>query len=217
MTLAFFGSLRATAFHVRALEGTIPLWFKIAYTGMVAVIVPVYAVCYGWRNFLWFSDIALLSTMVALWLESALLASTMAVGVLLPELLWTASYFGRLLFGIRATDLAGYMFDSGKPRYLRALSLFHVVLTATLLWMLAELGYDRRALVAQTVLAWIVLPLTYAVVRPGDENINWVYGFGKRQDRIPPRVYLVLLMLGYPLIIYVPSHFALAAVFAAAR
>ena len=183
---------------------------------MVAAIVPVYAVCYGWRNFLWFSDIALVTAMAALWLESALLASMMAVGVLLPELLWNASFFGRLLFGVRATDLAGYMFDPRKPRYLRALSLFHVVLPAMLLWMLAELGYDRRALVAQTLLAWIVLPLTYAVLRPSDENINWVYGLGERQRRISPRVYLAMLMLGYPLVVYLPSHFVLAAFFAPA-
>lgn len=198
-------------------EATIPLWLKIAYTGMVVVIVPVYAVSYGWRNFLWFSDVALFSTMVALWLESALLASMMAVGVLLPELVWNLSFFGRLAFGIRVTDLAGYMFDPRKPRYLRALSLFHVVLPAVLLWMLAELGYDSRALVAQTVLAWIILPLTYAVLRPGDENVNWVYGLGERQHRLPERAYLALLMATYPLLIYLPSHFALAAIFAPPR
>ena len=48
------------------------------------------------------------------------------------------------------------MFDPDKPRYLRALSLFHIVLPLTLLWLVARLGYDARALVAQTMLAWIV-------------------------------------------------------------
>ena len=77
------------------MEDIIPLWIKLAYSGMVAVILPVYALRYGWRNYLWFSDIALVTTGVALWLESALLASMMAVGVLMPELLWSASFFGR--------------------------------------------------------------------------------------------------------------------------
>jgi hypothetical protein len=194
-------------------EAALPLWLKLAYTGMVAIIVPVYAVRYGWRNFLWFSDIALVATTVALWLESALIASMMAVGVLLPELLWNVSFLGRLLFGIRVSDLAGYMFDPAKPRYLRALSLFHVALPLTLLWMLACLGYDARALAAQTALAWIVLPVTYAVVRPHDENINWVYGVGARQKRLSPRTYLALLMLGFPAIVYLPTHFALKAWF----
>ena len=40
----------------------IPVWLKIAYTAFAAAIVPVYARQYGWRNFLWFSDVALLAT-----------------------------------------------------------------------------------------------------------------------------------------------------------
>ena len=195
------------------MDGGIPLWIKIAYTGLLAVLVPVYARWYGWRNFLWFSDIALIATGVALWLESALLAGMMALGVLLPEVLWNVSYFSRLLFHVRAGNLAGYMFDPSKPRYVRALSLFHVVLPIVLLWLLSVLGYDRRALIAQTILAWIVLPVTYAVVRPGDENINWVRGLGERQKRLAPIVYLALLMLAFPLCLFLPTHFVLNALF----
>src|SRR5262249_40872039 len=50
-------------------------------------------------NFLWFSDIALLVTMPALWLESPLLASMMAVAVTLPELAWNLDFFVRLTTG----------------------------------------------------------------------------------------------------------------------
>jgi hypothetical protein len=191
----------------------IPLWLKLAYTALLLVIVPAYAKGWGWKNFLWFSDIALITTGVALWLESPLLASMMALAVLLPELLWNASYFSRLLFRIRVTDLAGYMWDQRKPRFLRALSLFHVVLPLVLLWMLYELGYDKRALVAQTLLAWIVLPLTYAVTTPADENINWVRGLDKGRLRMPPLAWLGLLMLAFPIGLYVPTHFVLQALF----
>lgn len=97
--------------------------------------------------------------------------------------------------------------------FLRALSLFHIVLPILLLWMLDRLSYDPRAPLAQTLLAWIVLPVTYAVVRPGDENINWVYGLDERQKRLPPLVYLALVMLAYPLGLYLPTHFALNALF----
>lgn len=196
------------------MDGDIPFWIKIAYTGLLAVVLPVYAKCYGWRNFLWFSDIALIATGIALWLESPLLVSMMAVGVLLPELLWNVSYFARLLFGWNVSGLAGYMFDRKKPRFLRALSLFHVVLPVVMLWLLGRLGYDPRALYAQTLLAWVVLPVTYAVVRPNDENINWVYGLDRRQKRLPPLVYLALVMLAFPVGLYLPTHFALSALFA---
>ncbi len=191
------------------MEDNLPLWIKLSYTGMVAVILPVYAVHYGWRNYLWFSDIALVTTATALWFENALIASMMAVGVLLPELLWSASFMGRLLFAVRMSELAGYMFDSNKPRYLRALSLFHLALPFTLLWMVARLGYDSRALIAQTVLALIVLPVTYLVVRPHDENINWVCGLGSRQSRLAPRTYLALLMFSLPVVVYLPTHIVL--------
>lgn len=198
------------------MHAEIALWIKIAYTLQLAVILPTYTVVWGWRNFLWFSDIALITTGIALWLDSALLASMMALAVLLPELLWSASYFGRLLFGIRVTDLAGYMFNPAKPRFVRALSLFHVVVPAVLIWMLHELGYDARALIGQTLLAWIVLPLTYAVTTPADENINWVRGPDKLQQRVPPLVWLGFLMLAFPIGLYLPTHWALKQLFAPA-
>lgn len=198
------------------MHGEIALWIKIAYTAQLAVILPVYSLVWGWRNFLWFSDIALIITGIALWLDSALLASMMALAVLLPELLWSASYFGRLLFGVRVTDLAGYMFDARKPRFVRALSLFHVVVPAVLMWMLHELGYDPRALLAQTLLAWVVLPFTYAVTTPADENINWVRGPDKLQHRVAPLVWLAFLMLAFPAGLYLPTHYALQAFFARA-
>jgi hypothetical protein len=190
------------------------LWLKVAWTVQVAVIVPVYVVAWGWRNFLWFSDIALIGVGVALWLESGLIASMMALAVLLPEVLWNASYFGRLLFGLRISDLAGYMFDPAKSRFVRGLSLFHVTLPVVLLWMLYELGYDPRALPAQTVLAWIVLPLTYAVTTPADENINWVRAPAPWQGRVPPLAWLALAMVAFPVALYLPTHFVLMALFA---
>jgi hypothetical protein len=36
----------------------VPLWLKVAYTTFVVVIIRPYLRQYGWRNFLWFSDVA---------------------------------------------------------------------------------------------------------------------------------------------------------------
>ena len=193
------------------MAGEIPIWIKVAYTLMVAVIVPVYLAYYGPANFLWFSDVALIVTGVALWLENPLLVSMMTVGVLLPELLWNVTLFTRLLTGIRVSGLADYMFDTRIPKWIRALSLFHVVLPVLMLWMLHRLGYDPRALPAQTALAWVILPLTYAVTKPED-NINWVYGPGARPQRqISPPLYLAFVLIFFPLIVYVPTHLLLLA------
>lgn len=187
----------------------IPLWAKIAYTVVVLITVAVYVFKYRLGNFLWFSDIALIAIAIALWLESALIVSMMAVGTLLPELLWNVSFFGQLVTGRHVSGLTDYMFDAHRPRYVRALSLFHVILPALTLWLIARLGYDARALAAQTVLAWVVLVLSYSLTDPRD-NVNWVFGLGaKPQRRIPPLIHLGLLMAGFPLVIHLPTHLLL--------
>lgn len=191
----------------------IPLWIKLAYTLFVAVTVAVYAVKWGPGNFLWFSDIALIGTVPALWLESGLLAGMMTIAILLPEILWNLSFFVQLATRRRVSGLTDYMFDRSKPLYLRAVSLFHVFLPVLLVWMISRLGYERRALVAQTILAWVVLPLSYWLTKP-EENVNWVRGFNNGlQKRVRPTVYLGLLMIGIPVLLYLPTHFLLVTLF----
>lgn len=187
----------------------IPLWLKVLYTLLVAVIIPVYWVHYGPSNYLWFSDIALLMTVPALWLEHRLIASTMLVAVLLPELAWNLDFFTRLLTGWNPVGLADYMFERERPLYLRGLSLFHVVLPPLLVWMVWRLGYDRRAWAIATALALIVFPLSRLVSTPED-NVNWTYGWGDRpQHLLPPWAYVGLLMIAFPLLVYGPTHLLL--------
>jgi hypothetical protein len=126
----------------------VPAWLKLGYGVATPVIGAVYWRHYGPRNFLWLSDLALASTALSVTTENRLLASMPAVGVLPLELAWNADF----LSGGRLIGLAGYMFDHRLPLGLRALSLFHVALPPTLLWMLRRFGYDPRALPAQTAL-----------------------------------------------------------------
>jgi len=182
----------------------IPLWVKLAYTVMVAVIVPVYWVQHGPANFLWISDVALLALLLALWLDLRLLASMMAVGALPFEIAWVIDFF---LGG--PLQIAHYMFFDDMPLYLRGLSLFHLVLPPVLIALLLRLGYDRRALLWQTVLLWLLLPLTWLVTDPAESNINWVYGFGAPQDIMHPLAYLALLMIIIPVAVHLPMHLVL--------
>ena len=185
----------------------IPHWIKLSYTAFTAVTVLVYLKKYPLWNFLWFSDLALILTVPALWLESSLLASMILVSILLPEIVWNATFFVRLLTGKRLIGLTDYMFDSTKPLYVRGLSLFHIFLPPLLVWMVIVLGYDTRALVAQTALAWVVLPLSYLVGDPKVENLNGVFGWSLTpQTRVPPLAHLGLVMLGFALLIYLPTH-----------
>jgi len=191
------------------LNELLPLWLKLVYSAYVAVTLVVYWFKYGPGNYLWFSDIALILSVPALWLESPLLSSMMLLAILLPELLWNIGYFSGLITGKPVGGLADYMFDQSRPLYLRALSLFHLFLPILLLWMVIRFGYRADALLWQTLLAWIVLPLSYLLPDPA-ENINWVHGpVGKPQHRLPPLLYLGIAMLAFPLLIYLPTHLLL--------
>jgi len=189
------------------------LWLKIVYTLFICVLVPVYWVRYGPGNFLWFSDIALFTTAAALWFESSLLASMMAVSVLVLESVWIIDFLIGLIAGSSVIGLSAYMFDSKISLPVRALSLFHIAMPVILVWLLHRFGYDRRALIAQTVLAWIVLPASYFLTSPS-QNINWVYGPGNGPQKwMPAPLYLILLMLTFPLVLYLPTHFLLKKLF----
>ena len=67
------------------------LTFKIAYTAFVLLVAVIWWRHYSWRNFLWFSDIAFIGAVPALWLESSAIASVLAVAVLLPEFSGTST------------------------------------------------------------------------------------------------------------------------------
>ncbi len=187
----------------------LPLWLKIAYTVFVAILVPVYWRKWGVPNFLWFSDIALLLALPALWLEDNLLASMMAISILIPETGWNISYFMQLFTGKRIFSLTDYMFDSSKSLFLRALSLFHVFLPPMLLYMVWKLGYNSDALFYQILLCGIVL-FTIFYFTDKKENINWAFGPGTEpQTQINPLLYLLLLFMGFVVVIYLPTHFLL--------
>lgn len=189
----------------------VPPWLKLFYSAFLAVLVPAYWVHHGPANFLWACDLALFLGAVALWRGSGLAASIAALATLVPDFAWSADYFARLLAGRDLTGLGatGYMFDATIPLPVRALSLFHVFLPVLLLWLVYRLGYHRRALAFATALAWIVLPLSYLVSEQA-RNINWVHGFGSPpQPLFPGFGQVVVLMLGVPLGVFLPTHLAL--------
>lgn len=202
----------------RARPINVPTWIKVGYSVFIAILVPVYLAEYGPKNFLWTSDIALLVTLLAIWLESRVLASMMAVAVLVPDVLWIVDFAGRLSLGPTKLPLLGtqYMFDDAIPLLVRLLSLFHVFMPVLLIWLVLRLGYDPRAWLFQSLLACCVLPLTYLLTEPPD-NINWVYGIGAEpQDWMPAPLYVATLMALVPICVYWPTHRVLRALYRAA-
>ena len=96
---------------------------------------------------------------------------------------------------------------------MRALSLFHLWLLPLLIYVISRTGYDRRAFAIQCGLTAIVLPVSYAITEPKD-NVNWVFGPGSQpQRRLPPLLYLGLVILAFPLLVHGPTHLVLRRVF----
>jgi len=198
---------------------SVPLWLKLLYTAFMAVLVPVYWLEYGPTNFLYFCDVALFMALTALWLENRWLASTPAVGILVPQTIWIVDFLCGLI-GVPLIGMTSYMFDDSIRLYARGLSLFHFWLPILLVWMVWRLGYDRRAFWSWTILAWIILPVCYYLMpAPGTANdnpnlpvnINYVHGLEtkKRQEFMDPDLYFYTLFLGLPIVSFLPSHFVL--------
>ncbi len=191
----------------------LPLILKLAFLAWLLVWVPAYGLMHGPANFLWFCDLANFIIAVALWRESSLLLSSQAVGVLLIQLVWSFDFLVALFLRFHPIGGTEYMFDAGEPLWLRLLSLFHLAVPVLLYWGLRRLGYDRRGFWLQSAIAWLVLPLCFFITEPS-LNINWLHGpFGMKQTLVAPELYLLFCLLAYPLVIYLPSHLALAAWF----
>lgn len=195
----------APTYALSAADMASPLWLKIGYGAAIAVIVPVYWDGYGPQNFLWLSDIALFLTACAVIFERRLPAGMAAVAVLPLELGWALDFLtGGYLLGI-----AAYMFDPKLPLHLRGLSLFHLALPPTLLWIIYRCGYDTRAFALQLPVTLTALALSYVAADP-HKNVNWVFGPGSEpQTLLPSPVYFALVMILIPLLAMLPTHLLL--------
>jgi hypothetical protein len=196
----------------------VPLWLKLAYTAYMAVLIPVYWHYYGPTNFLYFCDIALIFTLIAIWPENSLLISMSAVGILVPQIVWVVDFLANLA-GVSLTGITDYMFDPAHSLFLRLLSLYHGWLPFLLVYLIWKIGYDRRALGAWTVLAWVLLPICFFLMPPPTPNpgltpvnINYVWGTSDlaAQTWVPPHAWLAALLIGLPLFAYAPAHLLLA-------
>jgi len=183
----------------------IPLWIKLLWTAGVIAWVPVYWRQYGPQNFLFFCDLGNFLITAALWLESPLIFSWQASGLLLFQTLFTIDLAGALVSGRHIIGGTEYMFDPHVPLSIRLMSLFHVVTPPLLLWAIWRLGYDRRGWKVQTLTAWIVVPINY-FWRP-EFDVNWARGpFFHDQHVMPGVVYLLIYLTIVPVAVYYPTH-----------
>jgi len=203
----------------------IPLWLKLVYTAFMAVLVPVYLHYYGWTNFLYFCDVALILTLIGIWIESPLLLSMGAVGITVPQIVWVIDFLGTAI-GFPIVGMTAYMFNANSSLFLRGLSLFHGWLPFLLLFLVARIGYDRRALPYWTVLAWVLILVCFFFMPPPNPNagltpvnINYVWGLNDAQAQtwMHPYFWVSGMILLMPVICFLPVHFVFARLMPQAR
>lgn len=203
-------------------ERNIPMALKLVYTAFMVVLIPAYWLAYGPTNFLYFCDVSLFAVLIALWTRSPLFVSAAAVGILVPQILWVVDFGGRLV-GAAPTGMTAYMFDPNLQLFYRGLSLFHGWLPFLLVYLVYKMGYDKRAFWLWTVVAECLL-LTCYFFMPGPSNaervagevnppvnINYVHGMSDSaaQTMMDPLAWLAVLMIGLPLLVYLPTHLVL--------
>jgi hypothetical protein len=72
--------------------------------------------------------------------------------------------------------------------------------------LVARLGYDRRALAAQTLLTRVLLPLCHAFCDP-QHTLNRVFGLGNPPVALRPGPgHLLALMIMFPPCLFYPAH-----------
>lgn len=191
-------------------SGRLPLWLKVSWTAWLIVWAPLYWHQYGVQNFLFFCDLGNILIGIGLWLESSLIFSWAACGLLLFQTLYIIDLAGALLLPNHYHLIGGteYMFDPGLPLTIRLLSLFHVTTPPLLVWAIWRLGYDARGWKMQTLMAWIVVTINY-FWRP-QYDVNWARGlFFHEQHAVPGLAYLAIYLLVVPLAVFYPTHLLL--------
>ena len=93
-----------------------------------------------------------------------------------------------------------------------------------LIFLVARLGFDRRALRAWTGTAWALCVISFLWLPPAGAkladpkipvNVNYVFGLSDTQAQqwMPAQWYLLAWMAALFLLAYLPTHYALKAYF----
>jgi hypothetical protein len=160
-----------------------PLWLKVACCLFLVFHLFADLRYYGPLNYLWFCDMALVTGTLAVCIENRLLVSMTFLSVLGPATAWSIDYLVFVTTGHYPIGISSYMSDAELPVIVRIASMFHLWLPVMLTWVLSRVGYDRRAILYQTLFAIALLIVCRTFTDPPPPksardvtNINSVFG-----------------------------------------
>ena len=178
-----------------------------AFSAWMVFWVPVILWAYGPQNFLWICNLAQFLLLYALWRGDRLVLSSQAGVVCVVGLVWTLDFALALATGGRTATFTAYMFNPELPLLARATSLYHTGLPVFVWWLLRRTGYDARGPWLQCVIGAVAVVAGWLLTEP-HRNINWVHApFGVEQVWLPVPAFVGLLLVLYPLLLYVPGHY----------
>ena len=181
----------------------------------------------GRRIFCISCDAALLLTGIGMWLESPLLISMCAVGILLPQILWLGGFWHDAAGVPAHRDMTGYMFDDKAS----AFSPLPFTTLSRLAAAGSHLAPDRAsAMTAEPCLAgrfwppgwfssaiFLCLPPEHTrQPKPAQVNINYVYGFNDHEPQhwMNQNVFVIVGFSALWLVAFtLPTHLLLRRIF----
>jgi hypothetical protein len=194
-----------------AMSRTIPSAAAWCFTAWMVLWVPIVLWSYGPQNFLWICNIAQFVVLYAVWRDDRLALSSQAGTACVVGLAWALDLLLGLATGGRMASFTAYMFNPELPLLARASSLYHLGLPVFLLWLLRRIGYDARGWRLQWVIGGVAVVAGWLLTEP-HRNVNWVHQpFGIEQSWMPTPAFVALLVVLYPLAIYLPGHFLVRA------
>lgn len=120
--------------------------------------------------------------------------------IVYPHLIFQIDAILRLLGMQPLLGAADFMFNPDVPILVRFVSLNHAWLLYFLLFVIWRLGYDRRAFLAQSLFAAVVIVVSYLAVTDMHApvgNINKVFGLsdGEPQTFMAQWLWLIVLVV----------------------
>jgi hypothetical protein len=180
-------------------------WVALAW---LIVWIPAYWHAWGWLNFLHLCDIAVILSCLGILFGNRLLISSQMLATAVPGAIWCLDAGWRVFFHHNLIGGTEYLWDATVPMWVRMLSLFHIALPILLVALCARVGYDRRALILQSGITFVLLVISRWMGAAA--NLNYIFIDPIFHRALGPApIHFTIILAGTVVLFYLPAHFCI--------
>jgi hypothetical protein len=180
-------------------------WVALAW---LIVWIPAYWRAWGWLNFLHLCDIAVILSCLGILFGNRLLISSQMLATAVPGVIWCLDAGWRVFFHHNLIGGTEYLWDATVPMWVRMLSLFHIALPILLVALCARVGYDRRALILQSGITFVLLVISRWMGAAA--NLNYIFIDPIFHRALGPApIHFTIILAGTVVLFYLPAHFCI--------